>query len=156
MKKFTKQEIDGTRTYFEQEGFPEVRASLGEHSFSYFVLPQELEPKLQGFVMRMTGEQSDGYVLGIADSVKEKFRPYAVAHEFIEFTKIGIDQPDRCVRALEKELELVPEKYRQEYIPMRRAFFKKVIDYAKTDDSYSEEDVSEFRKSLQRLEELCD
>ncbi len=91
---FTREQIEGTRDYFRQEGYEEVHASLRNRTFSYFVVPQSAEPNLPDFVMRLTGEVLGDYVLGISDSVAQKYRPYTVAHEFIEFCEIGIDEPN--------------------------------------------------------------
>jgi hypothetical protein len=155
MQKFSKEDIDGTRNYFRDQGFEEVQVELGSRKFSYFVMPQSLEPNLENFVYRATGEKGAGYVFGISDNVREDFRQYAVAHEFIEFTEIGMDTPDRCVKALEEELKLVPEDIKPEYIAMRRKFFKELIDYCGLRPEYTQGDLEEFRNSLNRLEELA-
>ncbi|MBW2987844.1 hypothetical protein KY336_04815, partial [Candidatus Woesearchaeota archaeon] len=97
-----------------------------------------------------------GYVFGISDNVRKDFRQYAVAHEYIEFTEIGMDTPDRCVKALEEELKLVPEEIKPEYIAMRRRFFKNLIDYCALKPDYTQGDLEEFRKSLNRLDELAE
>lgn len=72
---------------------PEKLVQISTREFTYFVLLQSIEPNLVPFVFRCTGQPDDGYVLEIADTVREEYRPYAVAHEFIEFTEIGIDTP---------------------------------------------------------------
>ena len=156
MKKFTKNEIEGTRNYFRTQGFKEVDVALGNRRFSYFVVPQSLEPNLPDFVIRLTGEPADGHVLGISDSVREEHRSYAVAHEFIEFTEIGIGAPDRCARALEEELRLVPENQKPSYLPMRRGFFRNLIAYCSNQPAglYTESDLNQFRKNLATLEKL--
>ena len=155
MKKFTKEEIEGTRNYFRSQRFKEVEVALGDRRFSYFVVPQSLEPNLPDFVIRLTGEPSDGYVLGISDSIKERHRQYAVAHEFIEFNELGIDSPDRCIRALEEELKLVPAHEKPDYVSMRRDFFKNLIPYcSRQPQFYTESDLAQFRQNLARLEEL--
>ena len=155
MKKFTKAEIDGTRKYFNSQGMPEVEVILGNHKFSYFIMPQSLEPDLADFVFRCTGKLSDEYVFGISDSVKEEYRQYAVAHEFIEFTEIGIDKSNRCMYALEEELKLVPEDIKSDYLIMRRDFFRNLISYcASRAENYTETDLNEFRQSLTKLENL--
>jgi hypothetical protein len=157
MKKFAKEEIEGTREYFRSQGFEEVPVTLGARSFSYFVLPQSLEPNLKDFVFRCTGDAGDGHLFGISASVYERCRQYAVAHEYIEFTEIGMDTPDRCVKALEEEMKLVPDDLKPEYVRMRRDFFRDLIDYcAKQPEHYTESDLREFRQSLDRLEELVD
>src|SRR3989344_4631321 len=119
MHKFTTEQIEGTRNHFRSAGYREVEITLGNRTYSYFVLPQSLEPILPDFVFRCTGDSTDNYVLGISDGVKEPFRPYAVVHELIEFTEIGIDEQGRCRRALEREIELVPTEIRQKYLRMR-------------------------------------
>ncbi|PIN81329.1 hypothetical protein COV13_01665 [Candidatus Woesearchaeota archaeon CG10_big_fil_rev_8_21_14_0_10_32_9] len=155
MKKFTKDEIEGARTYFKNQGFQEMDVSLGSWKFSYFVVPQSLEPNLNNFVLRLTGESNEGYVLGISDSVEERFRQYAVAHEFIEFTEIGIDSPNRCVRALEEELNLVPKDIKPAYVKMRRDFFRDLISYCSEQPQfYTPNDLAQFKNNLERLEEL--
>ncbi len=155
MKSFTKAEIDGTRDYFRGQDFEEVQVSLDGCEFSYFVLPQSLEPRLADFAFRSTGEKADGYVLGISDSVDPRFRPFAMAHEYLEFVEIGIDTPGRCVMALERELSLVPDDIMEEYLPFRRDFFSNLIEYCSAQpDKYSPSDINEFKGSLARLEEL--
>ena len=154
MKKYTKEEIDRNRSYFMSQKYDRVHTSIQGKKFSFFILPQESEPNLEHFVMRMTGEPEDGFVFGIADSVREDFRLYAVAHEYIEFMELGMDTPDRCVKALEQELELVPEKIKTEYIQMRRDFFSNLIDYCTDNPEYTADDLKEFRQCLERLEEL--
>ena len=155
MKKYTKQEIEGSRDFFKSRGYPEVTVELGNRKFSYFVLPQALEPKLPDFVFRCTGKPEDGCIFGVSDSVREDFRPYAVAHEIIEFTEVGIDSRNRCLTALEQELSLVPDDLRDEYIGMRFRFFRNLVGYAAgKPDSFTPDDIGEFRQSLGRLEEL--
>jgi len=39
MKKFSKAEIEGARTYFRNQGFQEAEAILGTRVFTYFVVP---------------------------------------------------------------------------------------------------------------------
>ena len=154
MKKFTKAEINGARAYFKSKGYQEVNASLGNIQFSYFVVPQAIEKDLPDFVIRLTGEPDDGCVFGISDSVDERYRQYAVAHEVIEFTEIGIGTPDRCTKALDEELKLVPDEIKQDYAKMRMEFFRNLIQYcSKQPALYNESDLNQFKKNAARLEE---
>lgn len=154
MKKYSKEEIDRTRAHFENCGFEKVSVVLGGRTFDYFVLPQSLSPELPDFVFRSTGEQSDGYVFGISDSVRKDFRKYAVAHEYIEFMELG-ENKNRCVSALEEELKLVPAGIKRGYIKMRTDFFDNLIKYCTArPDQYTNEEINEFRKSFDRLKEL--
>ncbi|MFH1682372.1 MAG: hypothetical protein ABIA37_01110 [Candidatus Woesearchaeota archaeon] len=157
MKKFTQDEIEGARAYFQDQGYLEADVTLGTRTFSYFVVPQSQEPNLPNFVIRLTGEDKTAYVLGISDSVDPGYRQYAVAHEFIEFTELGIDSPDRCVTALEEELQLVPDSIKTGYIKMRRDFFRDLISYcSKQPQHYTEDDLDQFKHNLKRLEELVE
>lgn len=155
MKKYSKEEINGTRGYFQSQGFEEVDVTLEDLQFTYFVMPKELEPLLPDFVFRCTGDENAGYVFGISDSVDDRFRQFAVAHEYIEFTQIGMDTPKRCATALERELALVPEDIKDEYVDMRHRFFSNLIEYCQEKpDKYTPHDINEFKSSLSRLEEI--
>ncbi|NQU98454.1 hypothetical protein HQ533_03220 [Candidatus Woesearchaeota archaeon] len=155
MKAFSSAEIEGTRNFFRNKDFQEVEVSLGDRTFSYFVIPQYMEPNLADFVVRLTGDPEDGYVLGVSDSVDSRYRQYAVVHEFIEFIEIGINTKDRCVKALDEELKLVPEDLKPGYIRMRTEFFRNLIPYcSKQLALYTSDDLNQFRKNLAKLEEL--
>ena len=157
MKFFTKAEITGTRAYFEREGFEEVQVNLGEREFSYFVVPQSLELGLPNFVMLMTGDPDDGYVLGISDSVDPVHRQYAVAHEYIEFVETQADVPNRCTMALDEELRLVPDAIKPGYVAMRLQFFTDLIGYCSGQpELYTEDDIGQFRENAAKLESLMD
>ncbi|MEK6892656.1 MAG: hypothetical protein AABX07_00465 [Nanoarchaeota archaeon] len=156
MKKFTKAEIEGARNYFRKQEFQEAEATLGARRFSYFIIPHSIEPNLPNFVVRLTGEPSDGYVLGISDEVNEKYRPYALVHEFIEFVETKADVQNKCRRALEEELKLVPEELKSDYLKMRRDFFRALIPYCrKQPESYTANDLSQFEQNLKTLEALA-
>jgi len=156
MKVFTKDEIEGVRTKLEAKEFKEVFVELEKLKFSYFVVPQSENPDLPDFVLRLTGaNESDGELYGISDSVKEDFRPYAVAHEVYEFRVLGINTPDRCTKALEKELALIPETDKLEYTTMRRDFFRNLIPYVKgIPEFYTPGDITQLERNLQKLEVL--
>jgi len=53
MKKFTPQEIQGEKTYFEGQQFPVTSSQLGDFSMRFYTLPQALEPRLPDFALRM-------------------------------------------------------------------------------------------------------
>ena len=107
------------------------------------------------FVIRLTVEPQDGYVLGISDRVEPRYLPYAVGHEFVEFTEVGIDSPNGCVQALDEELSLVPEDIKPEYLQMRIEFFQNLIPYcSRQPEFYTEADLNQFRQNLSRLEGL--
>lgn len=156
MKIYTRQEIEDSRRLMKENKFRKHHVNLPGIEFNYYELPQSLNPSLPSFVYRCTGNPEDGYVFGIADSVAEPFRPYAVAHEFIEFMELQNLETGRCRQALETELSLVPEEIKSQYVNMRRAFFGDLITYCKSKlEDYTEKDISEFELSLKRLKELA-
>ncbi|MDP4039160.1 MAG: hypothetical protein Q8P57_01090 [Candidatus Pacearchaeota archaeon] len=99
----------------------------------------------------MTGDERSVHLFGIADSVPEEFRMYAVLHEFIEFLEIGEDSVGRCEAALVEELRIVPLEIKNEYMRMRRDFFANLIDFYR-DEGLPKTDIAEFERSLSRLE----
>ncbi len=155
MKKFSRQEIDGTRAYFRNRNYEELDADIGGLTFSYFVIPRGVEPGLPFFVCRLTGEPRDGYVFGVSDQVEDDLRVYPVFHEAIEFFKIGYSKNGRCASALKRELELVPKNRLAHYVGMRRSFFSALAAHAvRHREAYTEDDILEFMRSLQILEDI--
>lgn len=156
MLKYSKNDIELAKGYFERKKYQRVDAALDSHNFSFYILPQHLNHKLPDFAYRCTtGNPQDGGVFGVSDSLPPEFRPHWALHEIVEFTEIGMDAPDRCVRALEKELAIVPEQIRPDYVRRRRAFFENLIRYAQDNPKeFTAEDVKEFQKSYQHLEQL--
>ena len=155
MQTYSKEEIDARRIFFKEQGFKEIDAEIGDLKFSYFVIPKELNSGLSNFVFRMTGkDRQDGAIYGVSNSIKEDFRRYAVAHEVIEFSEIGINQIGRCAKALEREISLVPKEIRADYVKMRTQFFKDLISYTSSSQHYTDEDLREFKTSLKRLAQL--
>ena len=157
MKIYTKEEIDRARDYLESEGFQKIEAELEDVSFVYYEVPQSLNEELPDFVMRMTGSSpDDGKLYGISKSVRKELRPYAVAHEVIEFGHLGIDHPDRCIFALDRELAIVPLNMFNEYVDMRMRFFERLIPYAKSNpEHYDSDDVRQFEANYRKLRDLA-
>lgn len=91
---------------------------LKDKKFEYYDLPSSLEPRLPNFVLCLTCETNREYLLGVSTSVPEHFRPYWAVHDYIE--NVEQDNPDSegCLKALEKELSLVPEIWKRDYLPL--------------------------------------
>lgn len=99
MKQHSNEEIERARNWFQSQSFEQVEAAMRNGTkFSYFVMPQSLNPGLPHFVFQCANNGQG--VFGISDSVPREFRKYAVAHEVFESGGINI----RCYGALEKEL----------------------------------------------------
>jgi hypothetical protein len=156
MKTFSAEEIAEARTYLEDKEYEEVEATVGGRNFRYFVVDPKENDKLPNFVMRLTGENtSDGSVYGISSAVRPEFRQYAVFHEFIEFSELGINVPGRCRTALDLEMNVVPEEIKSNYVVMRTQFFKDLIVYARNNPEYfNDGDLMEMKDSLSGLEAL--
>lgn len=163
MKEFPSQQIEGRKKIFEKENFLVEESQLGELNVSYFVIPQELNPSLQDFALRMTTtnpktKEVTG-IFGVSDSVPAELRPYWAAHEIIEFTQIGINQEGRCAAAEERIIELLPEDLKQEYVNRRIPFFENLIiffmdDIASENGNYTDDDLLEAQATLEYLKNL--
>lgn len=109
----------------------------------FTILKKELAPTLPGFLGYAKGEH-----LFISEEVPEKFRSPQLIHEIVEFTELK-GQKGRCVEALKRELSVVPEEIRQEYLEYRRNFFARLIEYYK--DSKDEDFKAEIQASYKFL-----
>lgn len=100
MKQHSNEEIEKARSWFQSQSLEEVEATMRNGTkFSYFIMPQTINPSLPHFVFQCASK-GEG-VFGISDSVPAEFRKYAVAHEVYESK--GAPRL-RCYGALEKEL----------------------------------------------------
>jgi len=110
----------------------------------YTILKKELAPELPGFLGFFEGEH-----LFISEEVPEKFREPQLIHEIIEFTELK-GKKGRCVESLKRELSIVPEEIKKEYLEYRRDFFAKLVEYY--EDSEDEEFKSEIKASYEFLQ----
>ncbi|MDD4628766.1 MAG: hypothetical protein PHE68_05235 [Candidatus Peribacteraceae bacterium] len=165
MKSFSPEQIEKFRNDFRAAQYPEVPVDHRERTYRYFVLPSKLGPKeLPNFVFRATPPTErirasetpeEDAVFAVSEDVREKFRCFAVTHEIEEFMHIGIETGGRCASAAETEVsmlradEQLTEDEKAEYLRMRVQFFRDLIPYALArGDSYTPEDLEEFRGSL--------
>lgn len=93
--------------------------------YPYRVINKDLAPKLPFFVGLTQG------FLFISEEVPPKFRQYPLEHE-VYCNLIFKGQNGRCLRALKQELAKVPAEIREQYIKMRREFFKALVRYYQT------------------------
>ncbi|MCF7844432.1 MAG: hypothetical protein K9M03_01210 [Kiritimatiellales bacterium] len=156
MKTYSKSEIASNDQWHRVQGHKKESVAYCGETFDYYILPADkCPPALPTAVQRVTGESpEDGTVFAVSENVRENVRQYPVLHEIIEFTEIGIDQQGRCAQASCKELELLNRdttltpKDVQDYIVMRRDFFRDLIKFVTGNDDYTEDDITEFRASL--------
>ena len=160
MKEFSPQQVEQTRLFFENRGFPIEKAQLGNLEVSYWVIPQIMNSDLLDFALRMTTTNTEtkevSGIFGVSDSIPAELRPYWAAHEIIEFTEIGINTNGRCSLAEQKTLSLVPDSLREQYVNRRTIFFTNLIDFFKKEieknpESYSKDDIRETEASLRYL-----
>jgi hypothetical protein len=82
MKEFAPQQIEGTKRYFEAspKRFPVEETHMGGLDISYFVIPQDMNPKLPDFALRMTSTDPStnevSEIFGVSNSVPAELRPY--------------------------------------------------------------------------------
>ncbi len=121
----------------------------------------EFNGKLREFrvVDRNVGSPAPKYFISygngtpfISDEVPENYRNPMVFRELTEFELLQ-NESDRCLKALNAELEIVPENLRKDYVLFRREVFESLIDYFKhyqPDSPF----ISEAGKSLDKLKTL--
>jgi hypothetical protein len=161
MKEFSPIEINRTEDFIKQ--FPIQNSRIGEIDFFYRIIPQSINPKLPDFAFRMTRtnpetKQTSG-IFGVSDSVPTELRPYWVAHEVIEFTKIGINTKGRCNLAELKVMSLIPDNLKEQYVNRRIPFFSNLInlfkeEVAKNTGNFTEDDIKEAEATLNYLKNL--
>lgn len=104
----------------------------------YTILKKEAEPRLPGFLGFPNGQN-----LFISEEVPEQFGYSQLIHEFIEFTELS-GKEGRCLEALKRELKLVPEEIKREYLKYRRDFFANLVNY------YKNSSDENFKKILKK------
>jgi hypothetical protein len=124
---------------------------LGNYLFTYHVVPKEWNPELPNFAFILANPEN-GYILGLSNEIAPEFQKYIAFHEYYE--KMCLTGKGKCVKALEKELELVPGSIKPRYTQMRKDFFTSLISYAGA-NNYSSESIQEFTQSLNKLEDIC-
>ena len=162
MKKFIRKEIEKQKAYFKRNNYLEKETNVGGRNLKYFILPANIVPDeikrcLPDFIFRMTGNPKDGYILGISEKVPEKFRPYAILNEYIEFMEKDLSDSKRAVEAEKEVLKYVPEKIKLDYIKWRADFFQKILNGNKKNPElfmFSPNDVYTFEKNKLMLEKM--
>lgn len=122
----------------------------------YTIMRKEAGPEeLPGFLGYFEGEERGGKKsrhLFISEDSPVRFRRLQLIHELIEFDELA-DQPDRCLRALERELDSIndPTIY-ADYVEYRLNFFENLVKYY---ENYSNtEFLVRIRQSRDLLREL--
>lgn len=156
---FTPKQIEARRQFFLEEGFPVKHVEIGGQEIDYFEIPQDRNPALPHFALRMTNKPGEPYLLGLADSIKPEHQPLVALYEFHRFCVLDANAENGCQRALEVELEEVDKRFngqeRVEYLEMRRDFFEVLRPFCEQfPDHYSPEDLNQFQANYQRLDEL--
>lgn len=152
----TKRDIDKDRRNFRSWGLREEKIEVGGRKITYFEIPADPKGELKTFAYQFTsGNPSDGYVIGVSDSVRKDFQPLWALHEYIEYVELpGVR--GRCRMALDEELSFVPDVLTGEYIPVRADFFRNLVRYTRAHpEKYSNEQVAEFSASRDRLNRIA-
>jgi hypothetical protein len=163
MKEFDQPRIEQTQRYFEQSQFAVESVQVGDDTYEYYVIPQQLNPDLADFALRMTRTISETGevtgIFGVSDSVPTELRPHWVKHEVIEFTQIGIATEGRCAAAEQQVVNQLPVELRDAYIERRKGFFENLVGFFQNDidlgtGNYTVEDLHEAEASLTFLNSL--
>lgn|SRR3989344_3964666 len=158
MGPITKSQIDLARNYFREHAlYPEIQTAINGIALDYFIFPQSLKPDIPNFVYSLVSDDRQSYLFGVSDSLREDFRRYFVFHEYVEFIELEKDSKDSCLKALEKEIMLVPRNLLSDYLTIRKEFFEALINSAIINsDMYPRQDIQKYQKSKQRIDQMLD
>lgn len=143
-------ELESKRMRWLEIGCQEKTAEVARVRFNYLSGPQSINPKLPDYAW-VSSDGTEAVIL-ISDSLPEEYQKLWAYHELVEFTQETPGE-GRCARALERELSVIPECIRGEYINRRLAFFQNLINFGRQ-EQFPENVIKEFEKSLSKLEEI--
>lgn len=66
--------------------------------------------------------------MGVCESVPDYLRQFFILEEYIEFMEKGIKTKDRIIDSEREVIELVPNKYKKEYVDRRISLFKRELE----------------------------
>jgi hypothetical protein len=84
----------------------------------------------------------------VSDEIPEEYRPHMVFHELYEFETLDPNDPESCIRALEKELERVPKDQINDYIPFRKGVFQSLVNFM---NEHNPDMLPKIQQSLDHL-----
>lgn len=113
--------------------------------YSYRIISRKLAADPKYFVSYGNGNPF------ISDEVPEKFRPYMILHELMEFQ--SQKRKVECINALKGELAEVPFDKLAHYLEFRVSTFRYLRDYLNAQDNPGSF-LDEVQKSLAYLEQL--
>ena len=158
MKSFTKQEIDQIREEIINRQYPKKTTSMNNQTIEYFLMPNELFQGIPNGLFRMTGEQEDGYIVGVSEQVPELIQPHFAVSEHNEFMVYGLKDKNRTihseqniVKILEKEEILKPL-----YINNKLKLYDHMLIHSKKNLKawyFTQEDYKGFQKAKEYLEQ---
>ncbi|MES2023375.1 MAG: hypothetical protein V4439_01705 [Patescibacteria group bacterium] len=137
---------DNRPDYIKNNEVSTGEIEYGGKKYFFTVLKKEVGPKtLPGFLGK------DGEHFFISEEAPEKFRVLQLTHEIIEFTELE-GKKGRCLEALKRELLLVPDEIRKEYIEYRRNLFNNLIQYYKKllEDKKLEQKIKESYEDIEK------
>jgi hypothetical protein len=144
----TKQELEKARQYWTKVGSLHL-ANVGGACFDYFSAPQKINPELPDYAWFLSdGEEA---VIAVSNRLPREYQNFWAFHELIEATQESGE--GKCLRTLKRELALVPEIMKADYLYRRAEFFRNLIEFGRK-KKLPKEGIKEFEGSLNHLESL--
>ena len=151
----TETRVGYERQEYLDQGYPKFPVKYQGETFTCFVLPQSICPKLPHFVRHQVADDrtqirtpDETSVFGVSDSIPIDFRQFVVIHEIVEYW-IG----KSCGQSTRREIEVMRASgltlvEQSQYIAMRCEFFEGFIGFAKK-YGYPPIKIAEFKTSLE-------
>jgi hypothetical protein len=156
MKKFTREEIDKWRSIFVERKYPQKEVNLDSHIVNYFVTPANLFQGIPNGLFRMTGNPSDGYVVGVSDEVPLEIQPHFAVSEHDEFMVFGLEDLERTLHSEKNMLRILNENshLRRLYAANKLILYEYMILNARDNLDkwgFTEQDYAGFVKAFDYL-----
>ena len=92
---------------------------IGAEMIHFAIVDASLEPKLPNFVGRL----EDNYYF-LSEEIPTEYRKPILTHEVNCFALKACGRHNHCIVATEEELRHVSQEIRQDYLALRRTFFR--------------------------------
>lgn len=158
MRKFSKQVIDEWREKFVERGYPQESAIVDQRSIDYFVLPVRLFQGIPNGLFRMTGEKSEGYLVGVSEEVNDEIKPHFAMSEHDEFMVYGLEDLDRTLHSEQNMVRVLNNtKLCPVYVDGKIALYRTILDLSRGNLEtwgFEQADYEGFDRALEFLKSM--
>lgn len=124
-------------------------------NFNYYLLHRDVLKYVaehHGKLNFMIGRPEPN-IFYISENVREEYRNYFLYHEYYEFDLLPANSTNKCPTAMKRELEIIPENIKANYIKFRYEFFVNLHQFLTYLESSTAEFLNEMQDSINILQE---